>query len=566
MTSFDYKQRNSANIISSKFPICPKCYGSVIFDINNYIIKLSDCENRHSINVRINDYEKTQRTQFNEEKNFRCEIHNELYNSYCNSCKINICFHCQRTHLNHDIKSFGNIFLDKNRLINKLREFENIINKFKADLNDIINKINKVKLNVEILYNIYYNMINNFDNNKKNYEVFESLNRMQNINFIKDLQIINQTNNINTKIQYVLEIYKKMYEINPSNLYNLGDNITTNSNSNLKYNPEILKHMIRFPLFKRELKSNNYMKNNYIQVCLIKNEIMTKFKDFFQLKKLFDVLENEKLLIGITYQNSDMRFLNIYNYLCQKKEPYIEHIKKLENSQELSFNANESIFNFKYINNNSNLKYIDDFEIIDQGFGNFINQSMKKNINILPAQCCKIEDKILLAIYINQSYIYEILNINTEGVKINIEYLIEIKGGNSLINSNDINSMIFQTFMKNGFKKLISLKNPINLGNNISINIYGINKLLNSNSSSSGNYNKSTYENTQNNNQGYIPTSSSFYDGKTVKSEYIDPSQFYLNDPNSLNIIKPNNMSLTNRGYNFDNNDPYLSEDIYKKK
>jgi len=324
--------------------------------------------------------------------------------------------------------------------------------------------------------------------------------------------------------------------------------------------------MITFPLFKRELKSNNYMKNNYIQVCLIKNEIMTKFKDFFQLKKLFDVLENEKLLIGITYQNSDMRFLNIYNYLCQKKEPYIEHIKKYENSQEFSFNANESIFNFKYINNNSNLKYIDDFEIIDQAFGNFINQSMKKNINILQAQCCKIEDKILLAIYINQSYIYEILNINTEGVKINIEYLIEIKGGNSLINSNDINSMIFQTFMKNGFKKLISLKNPINLGNNISINIYGINKLLNSNGSSSGNYNKSTLENTQNNNQGYIPTSSSFYDGKTVKSEYIDPSQFYLNDPNSLNIIKSNNISLTNRGYNFDNNDPYLSEDIYKKK
>jgi hypothetical protein len=43
---------------------------------------------------------------------------------------------------------------------------------------------------------------------------------------------------------------------------------------------------------------------------------MTKFKDFFQLKKLFNVLENEKILIGITYQNSDMRFLNIYNYLC----------------------------------------------------------------------------------------------------------------------------------------------------------------------------------------------------------------------------------------------------------
>ena len=249
-----------------------------------------------------------------------------------------------------------------------------------------------------------------------------------------------------------------------------------------------------------------------------------------------------------------------------KKRTIYRTYKKYENSQEFSFNANESIFNFKYINNNSNLKYIDDFEIIDQVFGNFINQSMKKNINILQAQCCKIEDKILLAIYINQSYIYEILNINTEGVKINIEYLIEIKGGNSLINSNDINSMIFQTFMKNGFKKLISLKNPINLGNNISINIYGINKLLNSNGSSSGNYNKSTLENTQNNNQGYIPTSSSFYDGKTVKSEYIDPSQFYLNDPNSLNIIKPNNMTLINRGYNFDNNDPYLSEDIYKKK
>ena len=40
-----------------------------------------------------------------EEKNNKCNIHNEILNSYCDTCKSNICMHCESNHNNHKLIS-----------------------------------------------------------------------------------------------------------------------------------------------------------------------------------------------------------------------------------------------------------------------------------------------------------------------------------------------------------------------------------------------------------------------------------------------------------------------------
>ena len=65
------------------------------------------------INNKINNFS----------KNYICEIHNELFISYCEDCKINICMKCMKEHKshNHNIIYYWDILPDKNDLYTKIR-------------------------------------------------------------------------------------------------------------------------------------------------------------------------------------------------------------------------------------------------------------------------------------------------------------------------------------------------------------------------------------------------------------------------------------------------------------
>ena len=233
----------NSSMIKSNFPICPKCSENIIFDINNYNIILSECKNGHSINLLINEYEKSQnidlrkilcnkckKSKFDiynyemyicnqckiilcplckqqhekshsiisyDEKNYRCSKHNELYISYCNDCLINLCFKCLKEHLQHNILSMSSILPEKNDLYTILKKLRKSMDIFNKDINQIIEKMNKVKQNFEKLYKIYYDMVDKYDDGKRNYEIIMSLNNINNNNIMNDLENINQTNNIN---------------------------------------------------------------------------------------------------------------------------------------------------------------------------------------------------------------------------------------------------------------------------------------------------------------------------------------------------------------------------------
>ena len=177
----------------------------------------------------------------------------------------------------------------------------------------------------------------------------------------------------------------------------------------------------------------------------------------------------------------DANYQNLSKFLNENQINYINNIRQIENKTNIKFNENEGILVIKTLNNKSNLKYIDDFEIIDRDFAEFLNRTFNNTINFYKVYYLKIENKILLIIHCNQKYIYEIANLNNDDI-ITVEYLIEIV--NSL--SDDINSLnnyIGNALLNIGIKKMISYGNPVNIGNNLIINLFEIrnnNKLRNS--------------------------------------------------------------------------------------
>ena len=81
---------------------------------------------------------------------------------------------------------------------------------FNNDINQIIYKLLNVRENVEILYNIYYDMVSQYEDQYRNYEIFESLENIENNKIINEIEKINLMENINSKIENILNIYERM--------------------------------------------------------------------------------------------------------------------------------------------------------------------------------------------------------------------------------------------------------------------------------------------------------------------------------------------------------------------
>ena len=184
------------NIIRSKSIICPECKEDIKFSIDDYVINLFECRNKHDIdNIFLDKFDSTQNINvsqikcqicgkynivniFNnifyrcntckkdicpmccsnhdkehniinyDDKNYICDKHNKNYIAYCDDCKENICMFCEQNHKGHSITNYGKLLLDKNKIDNSLKQFEEKKNKLNNDINEIIIKLSKVKENL----------------------------------------------------------------------------------------------------------------------------------------------------------------------------------------------------------------------------------------------------------------------------------------------------------------------------------------------------------------------------------------------------------------------------------
>ena len=258
-------------IIKSKYIICPECKENIRMNINEYKIDLFKCKNGHNIkNILLNEFEETQNINMTDiicnicknnnkgisynnifykcltcnnnicplcksnhnknhiiinydEKYYICNEHNEKYISYCENCNKNICTLCDG-HKEHKRIFYSDILPKKEELIEKKNKLIYIINEFNSEIKILMNILNEVSNKMNIYYKIYEDMINNYDNKNRNYEIIYNINQIQNNNnIINELNKIIESNNIIDKYNNIFNIYKKMNSDEINIIYNIKD-------------------------------------------------------------------------------------------------------------------------------------------------------------------------------------------------------------------------------------------------------------------------------------------------------------------------------------------------------
>jgi len=243
-----------------KFIICPKCGENARIKINNYKITLDKCKNNHiTNNISLEKFEETQKIDLStitcekckeknkgdsynnqfyrcinckmnlcplcksqhsntghriinyDEKYFICDEHNESFVEYCIDCKINLCMICGKYHYNHKRESYSELLPRMDVIQNEINLLRTEIDKFNDSITNIINKLNEIKKSVEIYYNIYKKIMDDFDLSKRNYEILQNLSEI-NDNIILDFFLINGEDDLVEKFKEIMNLTNKKGE------------------------------------------------------------------------------------------------------------------------------------------------------------------------------------------------------------------------------------------------------------------------------------------------------------------------------------------------------------------
>jgi len=354
--------------------ICPNCKESVRISIHDYKIKLYECQNKHiKDNIPFNQFENTQminekkikcekckisnkndtyENQFfrcltckikicplcknshdkshniidYEQKDFICDLHNEVYNSYYKDCLKNICviYESEGEHTDHNIITFGKIMPNIKALKEEINNQREKISQFIYGIEEIINKLNSLIDNIEIYYKIFNNLISNYKEKNRNFNILQNIADIKNYNndFYKTIMKINDEKNIVNKFSYLIDIYNQM---------NIGKNNSIDKSTEKEEN--ILIRDTNFDKNKNDktIKDNNNIlddKNEEISLpesnkdsVNIKDEKICNFDNFYITQlKLRDSYEN-KNEINIIYKLLDDRIA-----LIDKEKFYVFNI------------------------------------------------------------------------------------------------------------------------------------------------------------------------------------------------------------------------------------------------
>ena len=298
---------------------------------------------------------------------------------------------------------------------------------------------------------------------------YKRINALEKTNSLDSYGNKNNTNNYKSDINININVNKNFkrreyYINNKTNINNRKEiNIIQKENKTPKKD--------KFPL---RIK-NNIQIINFNEAYIIKNEIINKLSQIYNRNEVLAYLNSNHQLNGINYNNFDQNFNEISKYLNENQINYINSIKQKD--REIKLKEKEGFLDIKQFNNDNNLIYIDNFEIIDKNFANYLNQIFGNSIMIYKVDYAKIEKKLFLIINLNQNHIFEIARLN-ENDNIIVEYLIEIVKNDLSNDINKLSNCICRILLENGLQQMISLGNPINFENNLFINLHAINNNL----------------------------------------------------------------------------------------
>ena len=341
-------------------------------------------------------------------------------------------------------------FINKNEFNNN-----NLIIKDNNDLieNEILDKINKKKINIYFNDKLILEYFENINNNNKIYPKFFPI-LFNNFVFIcyneNKYFYYNIINNIKFNFNFQGKIILFFYDLNNNNnnnkivFYFLSKNLTLtyfNDNNINKYKLHINNNKILL-----ELNNNNNFKYNSIYKCFInnKNYLIFSIKNFFLL---FNTNNNKnyKLINFIEISNNYITFLYKNNICLLTKEKIIFEIKIISNKN--NNNKNNQLFkniSLKENKNNYNellikIKILLYYEIM-------INKNSFNEIK---------KNKKILEIFNNYKISNYIENLNNSINKDNIYFFLKINLNDEILQCIIIYSLIFKEFTL--FKKIFNL-------------------------------------------------------------------------------------------------------------
>ena len=159
------------------------------------------CQSCHDISHKTINYN---------DKNYKCEKHNENFIQYCENCNQNLCFQCHNEHMSHKIINLEIIEKDKIKI--ELENTGKIINEVKSFVEDLKNKLNNVTKNLENFYNIAKNFVDNYKVENRNYYILQNLKEIRNFNtnLLIELKSICNEESFFKKFEQIMDIYNKI--------------------------------------------------------------------------------------------------------------------------------------------------------------------------------------------------------------------------------------------------------------------------------------------------------------------------------------------------------------------
>ena len=250
------KELKKSNVI-----VCSICKEICKLAIEDYQIKLYGCENGHTIkDISVNDLSKTQyideskiicdicksankKEQYNklfhycneckqkicplckskhdkshniidyDKRNYMCYKHNEKFISYCNDCNKNLCYNCETGHNKDHIRvSFQDFNINKDNLSQIIKGYQGMVTKVNEKIEAIITNLNELKKNIANYNDIFYNVLNNFEQENRNFYILNNINALFDNSIIRDLGKIsdNKKDSICSDFKILMRMYTKM--------------------------------------------------------------------------------------------------------------------------------------------------------------------------------------------------------------------------------------------------------------------------------------------------------------------------------------------------------------------
>ena len=131
---------------------------------------------------------------------------------------MDICTLCENEHKNHKFITYDSIMPDIDNIKNEtIRDTNQKIYALKTIINGMITQLNQLNKNLDKYFEIFNDIITNFNNNKKNYSFLQNVNNMKkfNDNFMGNITEIIKDNNLKSKFISIIDLqanidFKKM--------------------------------------------------------------------------------------------------------------------------------------------------------------------------------------------------------------------------------------------------------------------------------------------------------------------------------------------------------------------